>query len=278
MAMPPVAVADFLKRRACQTKDEAREDAVDAEAEKALSDRTDPLITLSLARFGRHIEIVSEIFQSAVAASPIRMACLSNTCVAQGFFGRFPEELFNWEIEAVAEWISTASTEEMSALFENPTLDDNFLRDLLERRNGWEVITPDRLCLIVSILIHNPRMRTPRDNSFLDGWAEFSYTSVFNAAWKLAESVPVNKDWANVLGWLYEKLETEAFSIKEPLKIAARWHSDPTDAEAHERQAKDHKIGFLGDMERVRKGLAMLALRNSGELLAKLLVSDDLVW
>ena len=94
MAMPPVVVADFLKRRACQTKDEAREDVVDADAEKTVWDRTDPLITLSLARYGRHIEIVSEIFQSAGAASPVHLACLSNTCVAQELFGRFPEELF----------------------------------------------------------------------------------------------------------------------------------------------------------------------------------------
>ena len=144
--------------------------------------------------------------------------------------------------------------------FGNDTLGDFFLKDLLERGRGWEAIPDDTLCRMVSVLGRNPRMRTARDDDYMDGWDEYSYGSVFNAAWKLAETAPVTAGWASSLGWLYEQLQPDAFSIKEPLKLAERWHIDPADKEANERQAKDHGIGYLGNMERVRKGLARLEL------------------
>lgn len=46
MAMAPGPVVEFLKRRASQSKDEARDDPVDEEVEKALRSRGDPLIDL----------------------------------------------------------------------------------------------------------------------------------------------------------------------------------------------------------------------------------------
>jgi hypothetical protein len=178
----------------------------------------------------------------------------------------------------MAEWLVSAFDDELLALFENPTLSDFFLRDLLERSKGWDSIDDDRLCRFVSILHMNPRMWTPRDDDYMDGYAEYSYGSVFNAAWKLAETAPATEEWSGSLGWLYEKLATDAFSIKEPLALAARWHVDPGDTEAHERQAKDHAIGYLGNMERVRKGLARLALSKDYKLLAELLASDDVAF
>lgn len=176
----------------------------------------------------------------------------------------------------MAQWLASANDDELVALFENPTLSDSFLCDLLERRKGWESIDEDRLCKFVSVMHRNPRMRTPRDDDYMDGWAEHSYRSVFNAAWKLAETAPATAGWAFSLGWLYEQLHTDAFSIKEPLALAARWHVAPDDVEANERQAKDHAIGYLGKMERVRKGLARLALSKNSKLLEELLASDDL--
>ena len=276
VAMPAAAVAEFLKARAGQSKDEARDDPVDADAEKALRVRSDPLVDLSLARYGRHMEVVSELFQSAGANSSIRLACLANGSLGHEIFRSFPVGLLGREPGPMADWLLTASDDELCALFENPTLNDSFLRGLLERGNGWDAIPDDRLCSMVSILHRNPRMRTARDDDYMDGHAEWSYGSVFDAAWKLSESAPANEGWAFSLGWLYEHLQTGASSIKEPLKVAGRWHIDPADKEANERQAKDHEIGYLGNMERVRKGLARLALSKSSKLLSELLASDEL--
>lgn len=278
MAMSPEAVADFIKRRAGQSNDEARDDPMDEEAEKALLGRKEPLIDLALARYGRHVEVVSGLFQAAAPGSPVCLACLSNSALGDEIFLSFPVGLFGREPGPMAEWLVSASDDELVALFENPTLSDSFLRDLLERGKGWESIEDDRLYRFVSILPRNPRMRTPRDDDYMDGWAEYSYGSVFNAAWKLAETAPATEAWAASLGWLYEQLQTDAFSIKEPLALAARWHVDPDDTEANERQAKDHAIGYLGNMEQVRKGLARLALSKDSKLLAELLASEDVAF
>jgi hypothetical protein len=299
LAMPPVAVADLLKTRATQTKAEAREDVINEDVERALRGRADPLIDISLARYGRNMKVVSELFHSASSTNAIRLACLTNKCLVRGIGQQFPETLLNGKAKAVpewaaeesdeepclsdetkvmAEWISDASDEELCALFENPNLSDSFLRDVLERGEGWEAITDDKLCDIVCVLQSNPRMRMAREDDYMDGFADYSYSSVFNAAWQLAETAPTTKYWARDLGGLYEHLQPDAFSIKDKLKLAERWHIDPSDAEANESQAEDHEMGYLSDMERVRKGLGRLALQTDYQLLSKLLESDDLAF
>jgi hypothetical protein len=275
-AMTPGAVVELLKRDLTQTDVAADYDTIDEDTERALLNRADPLITLSLASHGRHIEIVSEIFHAADAGSPIRLACLSNKCVSYGHLGWFPEQLFNGETEAMVRWISEASSKELGALFDNPTLSDSFLQAVLERRNEWEAITDDRLRIIVLALADNQRMRTrtPREGNVMEGLAYFSYHSVFDAAWNLAKTAPVNELWAFALGCLFEQLPS-GVSIKEPLRLAERWHLDSGDPKANKQQGDDHETGYLRDMEIVRKALAKKALETSHELLGELLASND---
>ncbi|MHB1991402.1 hypothetical protein [Metallibacterium scheffleri] len=285
MAMPPTAVAEFLKQRAGKSSYEDIYDPVDVGVEEALRGRGDLLINLALARYGRHMEAVSALFQAAEPGSPVRLACLANRALADktffclsfpvGLLIREPKRMAwqspSWQDnEMFAKWLVVASDDELDALFENPTLSDSFLRGILKGRDGWESIPDDKLCHFVSILHCNPRMWTPREEDW-DGNADFDYSAVFDAAWRLAETAPATKDWADALGWLYEKLQPDSFSIKEPLALVSRWHVDPDDVEA-----KDHATGYLGAKGRVRKGLARLALHKDGKLLAELLASDDI--
>jgi hypothetical protein len=283
-AMPPESVADFLKRRANQTKAEARNDPVDEDTEKALRGRADPLIDLALARYGRHMAVVLGLFQSSAASSPIRLACLTNKSIGKEFLQSFPEGLLNPGSRCskdkpgpICDWLSEASGAELSALFENPTLSDSFLTGLLERRGEWATIADDRLCGIIYVLSKNPRMRTPRESEIMDGWAESSYHSVFSAAWELAETAPVNENWAECLGWLYEQLLLHAH-LKSPLKVAERWHIDPADSEELQEQERNHESGYLSNVEIVRKGLARLALSKNFKLVPELLASVDLAF
>jgi hypothetical protein len=277
MVMPPYAISEFLKRRASQGRGEALDDPVDEDTERALRSRGDPLIDLAIARYGRHMSVVAGLFNSAEPGSPVRLACLSNRALGSDFLSSFPEELLGKEAEPMAQWLLSATAEELSALFENPSLSDGFLREVLERGAGWESLGDSDLLRIVSVLPRNPRMWTAREDEWMDGYADYSYASVFNAAWGLVEAVPTSEAWAATLGWLYEKLQPDAFSIKEPLILAARWQSDPGDVEASQRQAKDRAIGYLGHKERVRKGLARLALsRSPSKLLGELLTSADI--
>src|SRR5205823_323610 len=105
LAMPPEAVAEFLKRRARQPNDEARDDPVDEEAEQALRSRGHPLIDLALARYGRHISTVAALFQSTQWGHAIRLAALCNTSIALEIFKPFPVGLIGKEAAQAAQWI-----------------------------------------------------------------------------------------------------------------------------------------------------------------------------
>jgi len=114
------------------------------------------------------------------------------------------------------------------------------------------------------------RLRTPRDDNSADGWAEHEYNSIFDAAWKLAELVEPTQDWAIVLGHLYEQMVPVAFSLTEPLSLVTRWQSGPSDAEEGKEQVE------FSWKQRVRKGLARLALSKNSDLFPALLNSGDL--
>ncbi|MFS2165674.1 hypothetical protein [Variovorax sp. Varisp62] len=274
MAMSPDALVAFLKKRASQSKDEWRSDEVDEDIEAALLARDDPAINLALAKHARFIATSKPLFTSGEPSGASRLAVLSNIVVGGENFSKFPVALFDDEEQTVA-WLIASPSEELSALFENHNLDDSFLRDLLEGKKPWDQIPDDRLAMIVVTLHRNERMRRPYDDDFMDGYAEYSYGAVFNAAWTLAERVEPTVRWAAALNYLYDRLETDAFSIKKPLELAARWHVDPSDADAVAREAKDIMGGWLSGHQGVRKGLARLALSKDSKLLPILLASDD---
>ena len=274
MVMPPDAAAAFLKKRASQTKDEWRNDPVDSDIELALVARGDPSINLALAKHGRFVESLKPLFDAGESAGAIRLSVLSNTVVGDDTFSRFPAALFG-EDEQAAAWLVTAPDKELTALFENHNIDDSFLRNILEAKKPWDAIPDDRLATIVATLHRNERMRRPYDDAYMDGYAEYSYGAVFNAAWTLSGRVEPTNHWAVALCFLYDRMETDAFSIDKPLELAARWHIDPADDKAIAQEANDVERGRLSYYQGVRKGLARLALRKDSKLLTALLSSDD---
>jgi hypothetical protein len=274
MAMSPDTLAALLKKRASQSEAEWRNDEVDEDIEAALLLRGDPAIDLALAKHGRFIATLRPLFAAGEPSGATRLSVLSNTVVGGDIFSKFPSALFDDESE-VAAWLIAAPDEEISALFENYNLDDIFLRDLLEGKKPWDQISDDRLATIVATLHRNERMQRPYDDSFMDGYAEFTYASVFDAAWTLAKRVKPTDRWAAALNYLYDRLETEAFSIELPLELVARWRMDPSDADAIAKESKDAEVGWLSNHQGVRKGLARLALRKDSNLLPILLDSDD---
>jgi hypothetical protein len=277
LAMSPEAVAEFLKKRAKQSVDELDQDPVDEEVEVALRGRSNPLIDLALARYSRCIDTLRTIFQSSQPCGALRLAVLSNG-TRWSAITHFPVELFRERTrdarEQTAAWLAEAPKEELCALFENPWIDDDFLSDLLERSKPWEALSNESLMFIVAILGHNERMWTPRED-FVDGSESASYHAVFNSAWKLAESVEPSERWAKVLSHLYDRLETRAFSIKEPLVLVNRWRPEPTNSKAVEEEKKRNARGDLSVYQGVRRGLAKLALSKNSNLLPGLLTNDD---
>lgn len=275
VASPPEVVAAFLKKQATERKVLRLIDDYDEEFEKALLNRNDPLINLSLARYAFFLITVVGMFRSAEPDSPTRLACLANKNVQGQLFARFPVALFGGDAQML-EWLANPPPMEAYALFQNPTIDEGFLRDLLDRdeKKPWATVSDDRLGLFVSILASNPRMWEPYDDSHLDGYAEYCHDAVFGAAWQLAEKVTPSERWATVLSHLYHRL-LPSYGLKEPLAVARRWLIDPKDEAALRQEAEGVTQGHLSAFQGVRKGLTRLALHNEPGRMVEFLNSSD---
>ena len=273
MAMSPDAASQFLKTRALSPKEKPAPDVVDEDTEHALQSRKHALIDLALAQYGRHVSVVASLFASVPLKHPIRLAALSNKNVEGK--ASFPIHLFGDE-QKLCQWLDTASEEEFEALFENPHLSNALLADLLTRRGTWSSISDDNLRKVVHALLKNEKMHAGYQKHFSDQWKQFNYTSVSDAAWLLAETVEPTERWASVLGWLYEKLEANAPSIKKPLSLVTRWGVDAKDKATINLEAELNADGNLSHRQRVRKGLGKFALAHNAKLLPTLLKDKDI--
>lgn len=278
LASTPQEVVQFLEKRASKGKDARFEDDVDEELETALLDKNNPLINLALARYAFHEEIVRKLFFGAhgddVYSQAIRFSVLSNQCV-WSFIHGLPNVLLENE-EQIITWITSANIQEISVFFMNPKLDDLFLKEFLEGNKVWQAMNEERRLVAIAALSANERMKTPYDESLMDGFRDYLYHSVFNAAWKLSEVLPTTKQWAYVLSMMFYKLERNGFSIEDPISLAGRWFLDSNDIEAIEEEKKVLTSGHLSDYQSVRNSLALLALSKSQDLLPQLLSSDDI--
>ena len=237
-----------------------------AETQKALIARNEPLINLALAKFSFDDDIVRELFENAQGADDqsqaIVLSALSNQCVDTPV----PGCIFGINSDSkdkINAWFKSASENCIIALFENPNIDNRFLYDFLKGKENWLVIDEKRRIRAIYALSSNPRMKTPYYDEFRIHWDDFSeleYDRVFSAAWKLAKTVPVSKDWAACLGYLLSEIVHTESSMKDSLIVAKRWFPNETS-------------DFY--MHQVRQSLAERALLQQYDLLPSLLASDD---
>lgn len=279
LASSPQTTVAFLEKRATFSEMDLVDDAFDKEFEAALLSRQEPLINLALAQYAKYDETVLPLFEENEPGSSIRLAILSNTIIPEAtFVSEFPLSFMQGP-EKTAQWIATAPDIELTALFENPLLDDSFLQDLLEHKESpWSAIAEDKLCFIVGVLARNKRMQTAYKRSYVDAWSEHGYCAVFDAAWTLAATVPVGDKWAKSLAWLFDKLHANVSSLENPLAVAERWFPDPSNSDAVNQEKSRLKHGHLFHYQTIRKGLGRLALSKQADLLPFLLSHGDVAF
>ena len=166
------------------------------------------------------MDTVLPMFEAGEPSGVIRLATLANTTLGGDIFWDFPKALFGGP-EQMAAWLGTAPFVELSALFENPNLNDSFLQDLLEGSKPCDSVPNEKLATIVAILAGNERMRAAYDDSYMDGYAEHSHGAVFDAVCKLAGRVPATERWAAALCWFYDRMRPDSFSIAQPATLRA---------------------------------------------------------
>jgi hypothetical protein len=278
LASSPERVYDWLRMRAL--KEALDDDDHDDLIEAALLARKEPLIDLALARYGIHRETLRTLFASTDldGSKSLRVAVLSNEAHCRhgrSMSGGIVDAMIGWQTDINA-WIAGLSDDELRTLFQNPKIGDGFLIEFLEQKRGWSGLDDRRRFVALGSLTENPRMAAKYSSTSMDGWREYQHGAVFNAAWKLAESVPVTVEWSHALSALYASTLATAFSMKEPLEIAKRWFSPDGDDEWKTGEQKAVENGYLGPCGRVRQQLGRLALGSpSARALAPMLMHED---
>lgn len=272
LASSPETIAAFLKERAERIASNRWGDG-DAELEASLAKLKHPLIDISLAQYCFHIQTARSLFFAEQRNNALRLAVLSNSAMGAIYFGASLHEIFENEA-AFCAYLADASDDEITAIFNNPTLQDSFLSDFLKGKTTWKSLNEERQQRAIMALSNNDRMQTPYDKRFMDGYAEYIYSSVFDAAWHLAATLPVTKDWALALSQLYRK--TLPTHLDKPEEIAARWQAQ--NEEEKKEEAESNQSGYLSYFQLVRAALAKLAISNHAHKADAFLIHEDIAF
>lgn len=192
------------------------------ELESALLLMDHPLVNLGLALHGYEQNTGYEIYQKADRT--LKKAALSGPTIRISI-GK------NWIIKegVLSDLLESKDSELLGALLSNPFLDDDLLVNLYEKTHQFKEIDDDFWQHLIAATLANPRLSTPYNSKWMDGWAEYSYSRVFTAGWKLFEKLPVNDDTALLLANLGGKLVSEAPNFKNINEIIKRWKREGVD-------------------------------------------------
>jgi hypothetical protein len=188
-----------------------------------LLEKNKPLITLALAKFCISEEVLPILFEkfSQNGDSAIKLACLSYSPIDDGDFLAPPTCLFPDRgaetKDNIIKWLQKSNYDEIEVLFANDNIDKSFLYDFLKGTDYWNAVNDSLKRAAVSSLKANSHM------------CSFDYEYAFDddlldLAWRLAEKVEVNREWAFVLRDLYYSMKYVPYGIKQD--IVDRWRDD----------------------------------------------------
>lgn len=267
VASPAETVAKYLEDRGAQVEKQPFSDTADEQFEQALLERHDPLIDLALARWCCHLPTGRALLAAnagdSTHALAIRLSLLSNVTAGASFMSNGPTAFFG---NSPMDWLPSATDEELTVFFKNPSLNNEFFEAFFNGGPSWTCLSEPQRLTALRAVTGNPRMSTPYDQAFADGYAEYLHNKVFEAAWNMASTAPNTRAWAFTLGWLFDVLLPIGHGIDDPLTSAARWTSDDDEG---------IKCGSLSPFQNVRKGLARLALAKNANRTDEFLISDD---
>lgn len=226
---------------------------VGAEGEAILLRRSDPLITLALARFSLDSKMVVWLFK---LGGDVRTAALTN-CASHRVIESLPGMLFDDDNDQLSSWLADAPETDVLALFENPTVDDGATARFLLGEAPFENVPEAQRLRAVWALSRNPALAASGKKRWHDVGA-----LAREALWKLASLVEPSHAWAAALAHAYDDLKADEDSLPDPLQVAHRWGRDAQNSLASYRL-------------RVRMNLARLVLERSSAHLPAFLSSDD---
>lgn len=179
--------------------------------------RKHPLIDLGLARYAYSSKTLKQVFRRGDIG--VRCAVLSNSTL-------YKRSTFRDEPSVdLMVLVKKGSRAELQALALNPYLPDDVFEQLIKREGEFQELTDRDYMHVLVNLGKNPRLSTPYDDTFLNGYSDYKYNSVFTAAWELAKTLPATENWAYVLSSLLWKAQPPV-GFKDLDATISRWRID----------------------------------------------------
>lgn len=177
--------------------------------------RNHSLIDLGLARYGDSSRALQKVFGRGDIG--IRCAVLSNPVVYY--------RLFFWDEPALTAFLKEGSRAELQAIALNPYLPDYVFEQMIKRKGVFEGLSDNHYMYVLISLGKNKRFSTPYDRTILDCHTDYSYHSVFEAAWGLCKTLPAKEKWAYVLCSLLGNAQPPV-KLEDLDEIISRWRID----------------------------------------------------
>ena len=228
--------------------------------------RGDRLIDLGVARYGIDRDSVVALWNRNDPV--LQLAVLANQCVNTSWALRNLPEILGENGPASASWLLKAGSEEIGALFSNPTIDREYLANVLRRKGRYEELTWEVSLGVVGVCAGNPLFARPNDDVYsLE--AAMWHRAPIAAAWELLEAAPVHAWWASALTRLLENSTDMPISVESVLK---RWQGPLSkDEEQSVSLTAGRKSSLVG-----AQNIRLLAYKQAREIpTTTLLASDD---
>lgn len=195
----------------------------------AFSRRGSKRVRHAVARYGSHIRSLRNLFNKG--SNSERLAVLSNPYIGP----QDEDRLFSSDLvlsKSDAEVILKnyqSNSREFAVFMNNPHINREWLSARISSWMETEGFDNNGLLFLVHYLVDNPIIKSRRDETLMDGWAEHSYNQLNFALAELLQVVPVTIDWADVLSRMLPNLYL-SFVPDFEIDLIERWKDpEPTD-------------------------------------------------
>lgn len=258
-ASSPEAIAEYLCAR---SQEEILEDM--DELDPYLANINSPLINIALAQYCGSEEVIENLYIKNRNDRSIKVACLANQNIKLSSRRSFPFSVFDFYEKNINEFFHKDHIL-IDALFSNPSINEEFLLDFLNKKFGWDGVEESVTLKIAESLSRNKIYEKHKKTYlFVDGLFDddlrywYIHDKILHATVNLASHVPVNDDWASVLADIFEKIPNQKIEIEGYSVLLKRWR-DPSPLDKKHSYIFFNKYWVLSPYQRIRKMITIFA-------------------
>lgn len=181
-----------------------------------------PNLVIAIAEYGTYTPILRRLYYSD--RKSLKLAVLANANVGPGT-SIFSRDRYVFNNDDVLNLITNRGTDIdcFSAYFANPHIPRQTVADIIEKQEPYGSLSSHDLLIIIAALSSNPLLGHKRDETFLDGYDEYSFYRLNRALLRLVEDAPNDQQWASILNRIFENLFVNHLPTNFGFEKLGRW-------------------------------------------------------